>query len=89
MEPIAVGRVLDRLQKAGFVERRADPHDRRCWRLHLTKKADAVVDDMEDISAELFKQAQRGVVAADMKIVLDAFARMKQFLIALDRAKDV
>jgi len=88
MEPIAVGRVLDRLQKAGFVERRADPQDRRCWRLHLTTKANAVVDDMEKISAELFKQAQRGVSAADMKIMLDAFARMKQNLIALDRAKE-
>src|ERR1051325_6964798 len=34
MEPIAVGRVIDRLQKAGFIERRADPQDRRVWRLH-------------------------------------------------------
>jgi MarR family transcriptional regulator for hemolysin len=88
MEPIAVGRVLDRLQKSGFIERRADPQDRRCWRLHLTAKAHAVVDDMEQISAELFKQAQRGIPASELKIVLDAFARMKQNLIALDRAKD-
>jgi MarR family transcriptional regulator for hemolysin len=32
MEPIAVGRVIDRLQAAGFVERRPDPKDRRAWR---------------------------------------------------------
>src|SRR5215469_15972686 len=36
MEPIAVGRVIDRMQKSGFIERRADPADRRVWRLHLT-----------------------------------------------------
>ena len=36
MEPIAVGRVIDRLQAAGFVERRHDPKDRRAWRLHLS-----------------------------------------------------
>ena len=88
MEPIAVGRVIDRLQKAGFIERRADPQDRRVWRLHITEKAHAVVDDMELISAELFKQAQRGIAAADMKIMLDVFARMKQNLVALDRAKN-
>src|SRR5512147_1705198 len=55
MEPIAVGRVIDRLQKAGFIERRADPSDRRCWRLHLQPKAHAVIDDMEQISNRLFR----------------------------------
>ena len=88
MEPIAVGRLIDRLQKAGFIERRADPNDRRCWRLHLLPKAHAVVDDMEQISSELFKQSQRGITAADMKIMLDVFTRMKQNLVALDIVKD-
>jgi MarR family transcriptional regulator for hemolysin len=88
MEPIAIGRVIDRLQKAGFIERRADPNDRRCWRLHLLPKAHDVVDDMEQISSELFKQSQRGITAADMKIMLDVFTRMKQNLVALDVMKD-
>ena len=88
MEPIAVGRVIDRLQKAEFIERRADPNDRRVWRLHLTAKAHDVVDDMEQISAEMFKQAQRGIAAADMKTMFEVFTRMKQNLIALDKAKD-
>ena len=39
MEPIAVGRVIDRLQAAGFVERRPDPKDRRAWRLYTTAQA--------------------------------------------------
>jgi MarR family transcriptional regulator for hemolysin len=88
MEPIAVGRVIDRLQKAGFIERRADPQDRRVWRLHITDKAHDVVDDMEQISSELFKQAQRGIAAADMKIMLDVFTRMKQNLVAVDRSRE-
>jgi MarR family transcriptional regulator, transcriptional regulator for hemolysin len=84
LEPIAIGRVIDRLQKAGFVERRADPADRRAWRLHLTARAHAVVDDMELISNELFLQAQRGISAADMKTMMDVLGRMKQNLNALD-----
>src|SRR3954466_12244363 len=48
MEPIAIGRVIDRLQKAGFVERRGDPQDRRVRRLHLLPKAHTVLDDMEE-----------------------------------------
>lgn len=84
MEPIAVGRVIDRLQKAGFVERRADPADRRTWRLHLTQRAHAVVGDMEKIANQLFKEAQRGITAADMKSLLSTLGMMKQNLVAMD-----
>ena len=86
MEPIAIGRVIDRLQKAGFVERRADPADRRAWRLFLTPRAYGVVDDMEQISAELFRQAQRGISAADMKAMMGVLTRMKDNLNALDES---
>jgi DNA-binding MarR family transcriptional regulator len=84
MEPIAVGRVIDRLQKAGFVERRADPADRRAWRLHLTQRALSVVDDMEKIANELFKEAQRGIAATDMKSLMSTLGMMKQNLVAMD-----
>ena len=86
MEPIAVGRVIDRLQKAGFIERRADPSDRRCWRLHLQAKAHAVLDDMEQIAGELFRQAQRGISAAEMKAMIGVLMRMKDNLNALNDA---
>ncbi len=85
MEPIAIGRVIDRLQKAGFVERRADPADRRAWRLYLTPRAHGVVDDMEQISTELLREAQRGVSAAEMKAMMSTLTRMKNNLHALDQ----
>lgn len=87
MEPIAIGRVIDRLENAGFVERRADPTDRRAWRLHLTARAHAVVDDMETISTELFRDAQKGISAADMKAVMATLSVMKQNLVALDETE--
>src|SRR5215468_9312139 len=88
MEPIAVGRVIDRLQKAGFIERRADPADRRVWRLHLLPKAHDVVDDMEQISSDLFRGAQRGISAAEMKQMMSVLTRMKDNLNALDDADE-
>jgi DNA-binding MarR family transcriptional regulator len=36
VEPITVARLIDRLESRAMVERRPDPSDRRCWRLHLT-----------------------------------------------------
>jgi DNA-binding MarR family transcriptional regulator len=88
LEPIAVGRVIDRLQKAGFVERRADPHDRRAWRLFLTARAHAVVDDMESISSSLFRDAHKGISATDLKTMISVLARMKGNLNALDDADE-
>lgn len=88
IEPIAIGRVIDRLQKAGFVERRADPADRRAWRLYLTSNAHGVVADMENIASELYRQAQRGIAAADMKTMIDVLSRMKDNLNALDDAQE-
>jgi MarR family transcriptional regulator for hemolysin len=88
MEPIAVGRVIDRLQKAGFIERRADPSDRRCWRLHLLPRARAVVGDMEQIASELFRQMQDGIGVAEMMSMISVLTRMKENLNALDRADE-
>ncbi|MGN6521233.1 MAG: MarR family winged helix-turn-helix transcriptional regulator [Dokdonella sp.] len=84
MEPIPVGRVVDRLEKTGFVQRRADPADRRRWRLHLTAKAHAIVDEMEVIGAALREEALRGVAPADFEALLRVLARLKDNLVALD-----
>jgi DNA-binding MarR family transcriptional regulator len=36
IDPGRVSRIVDRLEKDGYVARRQDPDDRRCWHLHLT-----------------------------------------------------
>ena len=57
VEPISVGRMVDRLCDAGLVERQPDPTDRRIWRLHLTKKAGALLEDLRPLAIELFEEA--------------------------------
>ena len=88
MEPIPVGRVIDRLEKTGFVERRADPGDRRRWRLYLTPKAHAIVGEMEVIAGELRDDALRGIPREDLDAMMRTLARMKENLAALDAAAD-
>jgi MarR family transcriptional regulator for hemolysin len=86
MEPIAVGRVIDRLQAAGFVERRPDPTDRRAWRLYVTPQARSVVDDMEVIGCGLRKDATAGVSIDELQQALAVITRIKDNLLALEQA---
>jgi DNA-binding MarR family transcriptional regulator len=88
MEAIPVGRVIDRLEKTGFVERRADPGDRRRWRLYLMPKAHAVVDEMEVIAGELRDDALRGIPRADIDTVMRTLTQLKENLAALDAAAE-
>lgn len=84
-EAIAIGRVVDRLQQAGFVERRADPADRRRWRLYLTPKADAVTDDMEELARELRGQSLQGIDAADFAVFQRVLEHIRDNLAAIDQ----
>jgi DNA-binding MarR family transcriptional regulator len=86
MEPIPVGRVIDRLEKTGFIERRADPGDRRRWRLYLLPKAHAVVEEMEVIADGLRNDALRGIDRNDFETLLRVLAQIKDNLTALDAA---
>jgi len=84
MEAIPVGRVIDRLEKTGFVERRSDPADRRRWRLYLTSKAHAVVDEMEEIATGLREDALRGVERNDLDALMRVLGQIKENLVAID-----
>ena len=85
MEPIAVGRVIDRLQAAGFVERRADPKDRRAWRLYTTEQARVIIDDMELIARDLRKDSTRGIDYDELQQALAVIGRIKDNLLALEQ----
>src|SRR5581483_9955579 len=57
LEPITLCRIVDRLQDAGLVERMPDPDDRRAWRLHVTEKAQPLVEKLHAVGAQLVAQA--------------------------------
>ncbi|GBQ04870.1 MarR family winged helix-turn-helix transcriptional regulator [Acidiphilium acidophilum] len=88
VEPMTVARLTDRLEARGLVERRADPRDRRIWRLHLTDEADPILQDIET-----HRGAVADFIAADLTpSMIDAttegLIRMKTSLLKADRAAD-
>lgn len=58
VEPITAGRIIDRLEEAGLVERLSDPVDRRAWRLVVTEKAQPIIQRLgmlaEDMAGDIF-----------------------------------
>jgi DNA-binding MarR family transcriptional regulator len=75
IEPITLTRIVDRLEDAGWVERQADPDDRRARILHLTDKSRGIVTRLRVGVEGLFE---------DMLAGFDAGER-KQFAAMLDR----
>ena len=80
VEPITVCRMVDRLQEADLVERRADPADRRSWRLFLTDKAHALLAQLRPFADAMIDEALLGVAAADRAILRQSLEQMRQNL---------
>lgn len=65
VEPITLCRMVDRLEDAGLVERRANPADRRAWRLFLTGKGHELSAELRPLALALFDDAMAGLDEAE------------------------
>jgi MarR family transcriptional regulator, transcriptional regulator for hemolysin len=81
IEPITLSRLVDRMESAGLIERRADPGDRRAYRLFLTEAARPVVADFRAIAYECVMAALAGVSDAEIDIVTDVLSRIRANLV--------
>lgn len=88
VEPITLARMVDRLEAAGFVERRPDPSDRRVKRLHLLEPAAPVLEVMRSLGAATREEALAGISAADRERMTDLLSVMKTNLLGLETPCD-
>ncbi|MFN9375931.1 MAG: MarR family winged helix-turn-helix transcriptional regulator, partial [Novosphingobium sp.] len=65
VEAITLGRMLDRMEEAGLIERRRDPADRRAWRVHLTAAGQDLLPHLREDIAPMVEAMLAGVTAAD------------------------
>lgn len=80
VEPISVGRLIDRLEARALVERRPDPADRRIWRLHLLPAAEPVLEEISKAREILGAELLQGVDPETRTQMVDALLRMKNNL---------
>lgn len=61
VEAITLGRMLDRMEEAGLIERRRDPADRRAWRVHLTESGQQRLPRLRDSVAPMVEAMLAGL----------------------------
>ena len=77
VEPITLCRMVDRLQEAGMVERRADPADRRAWRLFLTERANGLLSELRPLALNLFDEAMTGLSVLEREALHEMLERVR------------
>ena len=77
VEPITLCRMVDRLQDAGMIERRADPGDRRAWRLFLTDRANGLLNELRPLALSLFDEAMTGLSVPERDALHDMLERIR------------
>ena len=82
VEPITVGRLIDRLESRGMVERRSDPNDRRIRRLHLLPAAAPILAEIADYRTELYDEISDGINEDQQEALVDSLLHIKSKLTA-------
>ncbi len=80
VERIWISRMIDKLVDNGLVERRADPADRRVWRLHLLPPAHELVKKLNQIGMQLENECTSDLSAARRQEVVEALTSMREKL---------
>jgi MarR family transcriptional regulator, transcriptional regulator for hemolysin len=77
IENITLGRLIDRLEEAGWVERRPDRKDRRVRLLYTTKKVAPVMESMHKLAEATRNEALAGLAPEQRDALLDALVHVR------------
>jgi len=86
IEPITLVHQLDRLENAGWIERRLDANDRRVRLLHLTELGREILGKMQAMGLETKAEAVSGLTAAEQDALIDTLTKIKTNLSAREAA---
>lgn len=81
VEPITTGRMVDRLEKLGLVERRPAPSDRRVWQLFVTEQAAPVIEALRQRAIVVTEDAVDDLSEAEHAQLVALLGRVRQRLL--------
>jgi MarR family transcriptional regulator for hemolysin len=77
IESITLGRLVDRMEEAGWVERRADPNDRRARLLYTSEKVAPVMERMRELAEATRNEALAGLSPAERDALIDTLIQVR------------
>lgn len=80
VEPITLGRIADKLQTLGLIERHPDPSDRRAWLLRSTPAARPKLAQVRKLGDLTRAEALNGISERDCAKLLRTLERLKSNL---------
>jgi DNA-binding MarR family transcriptional regulator len=85
---VAVGGLLDRLEAAGFTERRADKRDGRAKRIYLTSAGTKIISTIRRNVEKTEEAILSSVSNADLQVTAQTLVAMKRTLLAMLGGED-
>ena len=87
VQPATITKMIKRMERAGFVERRPDLEDQRVSRVHLTKAGHAVREYVQRIWRVLDEEALAGFGAEERVLAAQFLGRIRDNLVSVHGEK--
>ena len=83
VEKATAGRLIDRLEDNGWVERRPDADDRRINRIYMTQEAEKINLKIGPVAEAMVEESLQGLSAKDRERLTDLMIHVKRRLHAM------
>ncbi|MDS4022910.1 MAG: MarR family transcriptional regulator [Candidatus Competibacter sp.] len=80
IEKSTTGRLIDQVERSGWIERRPIPGDRRLWGIHLTDRARQLIAEVESIVLNTRAEMLRGLSAEQQQYLSEILQTVKSNL---------
>ena len=77
IEKSTAGRLIDQIEKSGWIERRPTPGDRRLWSIHLTDQARQLIVEIESVILQSRDEMLHGLSAEQQQSLTDILQIIK------------
>lgn len=77
IEKSTAGRLIDQVEKSGWIERRPIPGDRRLWSIHLTDQARQLLVEIERVIMHAREDMLRGLSEEQQNTLTDLLRAVK------------